>query len=64
MRAQLIHATVSDQYPVLRVRFSAGLTRFRSGEPIHKTIERADNALYQAKAGGRDRCEIALEPPP
>jgi diguanylate cyclase (GGDEF)-like protein len=62
LRGSLQEATVSPQHPELRVRFSAGLTSFISGESIQKTIERADQALYQAKASGRNRCEINLEP--
>ena len=62
LRKDLIDTQVSTQYPALRVRFSAGLTAFLSDEAIQKTIERADQALYQAKATGRNRCEIRLEP--
>lgn len=62
LRKLLIDTPVSKQYPTLRVRFSAGLTAFVSDEPIEKTIERTDQALYQAKAAGRNRCEIRLEP--
>lgn len=58
LRDKLLHTTVSKQHPALKVRFSAGLTAFHTGEPIQQTIERADQALYQAKAGGRGRCEI------
>lgn len=62
LRSSLLQTPVSTQYPDLRVRFSAGLTAYASDESIAKTIERADQALYQAKAGGRSRCEIRLEP--
>ena len=39
----------------LRVSFSAGLTRWRSGESLRDALARADQALYEAKAAGRDR---------
>ena len=61
LRKTLIDTSVSTQHPALRVRFSAGLTAFVSDEPIQKTIERTDQALYQAKAAGRNRCETRLE---
>ncbi|RZI80109.1 MAG: GGDEF domain-containing protein [Rubrivivax sp.] len=38
-----------------RVTFSAGVAWHRPGEAIEETIARADQALYQAKADGRDR---------
>ncbi|OIQ73159.1 putative diguanylate cyclase YdaM [mine drainage metagenome] len=38
---------------------SFGLTIFRSGEPFSETLSRADAALLQAKAAGRDRVEFA-----
>lgn len=37
------------------IKFSAGVTLHRLGESIEETIARADEALYQAKAEGRDR---------
>jgi diguanylate cyclase len=39
----------------MRVSFSAGLTAWRIGEPLRDALARADRALYQAKASGRDR---------
>jgi diguanylate cyclase len=40
--------------PDLSVTFSAGLTLHRPGETMEKTVARADLALYQAKAQGRN----------
>jgi diguanylate cyclase len=39
----------------MRVSFSAGLTPWRLGEPLGDALARADSALYEAKASGRDR---------
>jgi diguanylate cyclase (GGDEF)-like protein len=39
----------------MRVSFSAGLTAWRSDEPLRDALARADRALYEAKASGRDR---------
>jgi diguanylate cyclase (GGDEF)-like protein len=39
----------------MRVSFSAGLTAWRGGEPLRDALARADHALYEAKASGRDR---------
>jgi diguanylate cyclase len=37
------------------VTFSAGVTAYRPGEGIEATLERADQALYQAKRTGKNR---------
>jgi diguanylate cyclase len=42
----------------LKVTFSAGLARYRVGESVDGVIERADRALYRAKADGRDRTAL------
>jgi diguanylate cyclase (GGDEF)-like protein len=55
LRAALAVTPACAAAPELRVAFSAGLTRFRDGEPIGQTIERADHALYSAKEAGRGR---------
>jgi diguanylate cyclase len=41
------------------ITLSAGLTAFAAGESADKVFERADQALYSAKRGGRDRIEVA-----
>lgn len=37
------------------VTFSAGVTLYRQGEPIEAALERADEALYEAKRTGKNR---------
>ena len=37
------------------VTFSAGVTKFRPGEPLETALERADEALYEAKRTGKNR---------
>jgi len=44
---------------VLRVTVSAGLTEHLAGETVSQALERADQAVYEAKAQGRDRVVLA-----
>jgi diguanylate cyclase len=37
------------------VTFSAGVTGWRAGEPLQAALERADEALYEAKRSGKNR---------
>ncbi|WP_440105917.1 diguanylate cyclase [Acidovorax sp. BL-A-41-H1] len=46
---------------VFRVTLSAGLAAHRVGDTAERTLERADQALYTAKALGRNR--VVLAPP-
>ena len=46
-------------HPGLRATFSAGLAQALPGETLEQLVERADQALYQAKREGRNRCECA-----
>jgi diguanylate cyclase len=41
------------------VTFSAGVTAFRIGERIEVALERADQALYDAKRNGKNRTCVA-----
>ena len=41
------------------VTFSAGVTLYRNAEPIETSLERADEALYEAKRTGKNRTCIA-----
>jgi diguanylate cyclase len=43
----------------MRVTVSAGLAEHIAGESVQQTLERADRALYEAKAQGRNRTVVA-----
>jgi len=51
-------AVLAPSNPALKPTFSAGLTRYHPGERLDACIERADRALYEAKAQGRDRTVV------
>lgn len=46
-------------YPQLHVTFSAGVAQAKAGESLEQLIERADEALYEAKRQGRNRSLLA-----
>ncbi len=54
LRGAMKDARSWRQCPV-QATFSCGLALHRPGEPIDRTIQRADRALYRAKHDGRDR---------
>lgn len=61
LRDKLRSTQVSRAVADLRVRFSCGVATWSTQDTIEQVLERADQALYRAKANGRDRTE--LEPP-
>lgn len=40
------------------IKVSCGISCFRDGDDLQTVFERADKALYRAKAEGRNRCEL------
>ena len=54
---EAVRATPMAQ--VGRVTVSFGVTGVRAGDTLGQVLQRADEALYRAKANGRDRVEVA-----
>ncbi|MDO9237873.1 MAG: diguanylate cyclase [Aquabacterium sp.] len=63
LREAVQEARLSTAKPSLVVTFSAGLSEHILGESITKTLQRADEALYEAKAQGRNRCMLSQSAP-
>ena len=59
LRTRVETATLLDGKPTQRITVSAGLTEHIAGEAVSDTLARADRALYQAKAEGRNRTVAA-----
>ncbi|CAD5109168.1 GGDEF domain-containing protein [Zestomonas carbonaria] len=55
---QTLRETAWEGFPDLRLTLSVGISAYRVEEPWEETLQRADAALYQAKAKGRDRVEM------
>jgi diguanylate cyclase len=59
IRAQLAARGFDAVAPGLAVTFSAGLALLVPGQTLEQAVERADQAMYRAKTGGRNRTEFA-----
>ncbi|MDO9236763.1 MAG: GGDEF domain-containing protein [Aquabacterium sp.] len=60
VRALLAETPASQAVPALRVQFSAGIVGATGGETLAQLMDLADQALYQAKAQGRNQTCISV----
>ncbi len=61
LRRSLMLQTMSLQAPDLRATFSAGIAVYHADETMDQVLDRADRALYQAKAAGRARTVLSAD---
>jgi diguanylate cyclase (GGDEF)-like protein len=59
LRASVEQLSFSDLDPALRVTISIGVTQSATDDALTKISRRADELLYRAKQGGRNRVEVA-----
>jgi diguanylate cyclase (GGDEF)-like protein len=59
LRERIAAMVVNANGVEVRITVSAGLTEHIAGETVPQALERADRALYEAKAQGRDRVQLA-----
>jgi len=65
VRVNIAQTKLEHLAPGLRMTISIGVTEYRKGDHVHGLLERADQALYQAKHSGRNqiktRCADSME---
>ena len=63
VRQRIEGLTLLPEDPTLRITVSAGLTEHIAGEAVSEALARADRALYDAKAQGRNRTVVVSAAP-
>jgi diguanylate cyclase len=58
LREAIAKAAFNYKNQPMSISISIGLTEFKAGDDLASAFERADKALYRAKANGRNRCEL------
>lgn len=55
LREEIAHSTIVVGETMFSIRVSAGLASFEEGDTMEKVFYKADKALYESKASGKDR---------
>jgi diguanylate cyclase (GGDEF)-like protein len=55
LREEIAHSTIVVGETMFSIRVSAGLASFEEGDTMEKVFYKADKALYESKAAGKDR---------
>ena len=56
---QTVETLVFKDHALMQLTFSAGIAQALPGESLEQLVDRADQAVYEAKRTGRNRCVIA-----
>jgi len=59
LRSAVEQIDCSDVAPNVRITISIGVTEWKSPDDFSSIVKRADDSLYRAKEGGRNRVELA-----
>lgn len=58
IREIIAEMPIETDLEAVKITVSAGVAAYRIGEKVESLMARADEALYEAKAGGRNRVEV------
>jgi diguanylate cyclase len=58
VRDAIANAAFNYKDQPMSITLSVGLTEFKTNDSLESAFERADQALYTAKSGGRNRCQV------
>lgn len=61
LRALLRGASLLEHKPEMRISVSIGVACWMPGQSLEQLLARADEAMYIAKAAGRDRVQVATD---
>ncbi|MGH6646480.1 diguanylate cyclase [Aquabacterium sp.] len=56
---QTVETQIFQDHALMQLTFSAGIAQALPGESLEQLVDRADQAVYEAKRTGRNRCVIA-----
>ncbi|RZI80055.1 MAG: GGDEF domain-containing protein [Rubrivivax sp.] len=60
---ETVETLVFKDHALMQLTFSVGIAQALSGESLEQLVDRADQAVYQAKRLGRNRCVLAEAKP-